>query len=119
LFGISTQKDAKISSLGRWVDNIWGWEVSCRRSFFEWEEQFSGDFCEVIALFAPVDRQGCWEWLGMTDEGFTVKATYWFLAACYNNAIQHTPLQEFVFHNYWRCAAPSKACAFSWQLLYR
>ncbi|MCI14824.1 putative non-LTR retroelement reverse transcriptase, partial [Trifolium medium] len=76
LFGIFTQKNAMISAMGTWVENQWRWELSWRRVLFVWEVDIQNELLELINLFVPTGQQDRWLWLGASDEGFTVHATY-------------------------------------------
>jgi hypothetical protein len=117
LFGISSQKDCTIASLGSWIDSRWCWNLEWRREFFEWEQPLSLQLAQVIDQFQPLLVEDSWRWRVNMEEGFRVKSCYDLLHNYSRNAEEIGPLKEFVFTNIWRCASPSKVCAFSWQLL--
>jgi hypothetical protein len=71
----------------------------------------------VIAQFQPTLVDDSWQWRENMEEGFTVKSCYDLLHKTFRVNEDIGPLKVFVFTNIWRCAAPSKVCAFSWQLL--
>ncbi|GAU45443.1 hypothetical protein TSUD_107350 [Trifolium subterraneum] len=58
-----------------------------------------------------------WLWLGEGIEGFTANSAFSLLETLVPNRIIPQPLEVLVFKNLWKSPAPSKVCAFSWQLL--
>jgi hypothetical protein len=117
LFTVSNMQDVVISDLGSWVDNQWIWDFQWRRNFFQWEQELNVQLILCIASFQPSDVDDVWLWRDNLEEGLTVKS-------CYNQLSGDTSLNNltdttgsFVFANVWKCAAPSKVCAFSWLLL--
>jgi hypothetical protein len=117
LYGISSQKEGTIASLGRWIDSRWCWNLEWRRQFFEWEQPLSLQLALVIDHFQPTLVDDSWHWRENMEEGFTVKSCYDLLHKTFRANEELGPLKDFVFSNIWCCAAPSKVCAFSWQLL--
>jgi hypothetical protein len=49
--------------------------------------------------------------------GFTVNSAYLLLVKEFNPPALPDTMLELVFKNLWKCGAPSKVCAFSWQLI--
>jgi hypothetical protein len=117
LFGISNQKEDTIASMGGWNDFQWVWNLEWRRQFFEWEQPLYQQLIQIIAQFQPTQQEDMWQWRENVEDGFTVKSCYDLLHRTFNVIAEIGPLKKFVFSNIWRCAAPSKVCAFSWQLL--
>jgi hypothetical protein len=117
LFGISTQKDEVIGNLGHIAHDVWVWNLQWRRSLFVWEEDQYGEFLNVITPFMPSDRIDTWLWLDGDIQGFTANSAYLLLAAEYIPPVERDLVFHFVFKNLWKCGAPSKVCAFAWQLL--
>jgi hypothetical protein len=72
---------------------------------------------EIVAPFAPSTEQDRWLWLGDEVIGFTVNSSYSQLVAEFINPLVPDPTRDFVFKKLWKCGAPSKVCAFSWQLI--
>ncbi|KAK2372069.1 hypothetical protein QL285_073251 [Trifolium repens] len=103
--------------MGSLVENQWRWDLQWRRSFFDWEETLRRQLEDVIELFHPLEQEDYWQWRDNGDEGFTVKSCYDRLRVDSTVGGAADPLLVFVFSNVWKCAAPSKVCAFSWQLL--
>jgi hypothetical protein len=117
LFNISNQQEELVFNMGSLVENQWRWDLQWRISFFDWEETLRRQLEEVIDLFHPLEHEDYWQWRGNGDEGFTVKSCYDRLCVDSSVGVAADPLVGFVFSNIWKCAAPSKVCAFSWQLL--
>jgi hypothetical protein len=103
--------------MGVLIDNRWNWNLIWRRNFFEWEEDLRVQLHEVIDSFMPAEREDSWLWRNIPDEGFTVNSCYELLCETFLLAGEKDPFSESVFSKVWKCVAPSKVCAFSWQLL--
>jgi hypothetical protein len=119
LYGISTQKEGLIANLGVWIDGGWRWNLEWRRHFFVWEQPLYLQLVNVIEQFQPNQREDVWNWRENVEDGFTVKSCYDLLYKTFRVDGEIDSLKKFVFSNIWRCAAPSKVCAFSWQLVLR
>jgi hypothetical protein len=117
LFGISMHRDDMIGNMGSWVDGDWQWELQWRRRFFAWEDEQYREFLEIIAPFRPSDDHDRWLWLGDSVQGFSANSAYLLLVAEFIPPVLGDPVMGFVFKYLWKCGAPSKVCAFSWQLL--
>jgi hypothetical protein len=117
LFEISCQKEGTIASFGSWSDLRWCWNIQWRRQFFVWEQPMCSQLYQVIAQFQPSLIDDSWHWKENMEDGFTVKSCYELLYKNFRVTADIGSLKEFVFSNVWRCAAPSKVCSFSWQLL--
>jgi hypothetical protein len=55
--------------------------------------------------------------MGDDSCGFSTNSAYLLLVAEYNPFVLPNQTLHFVFKNLWKCGAPSKICAFSWQLI--
>ncbi|KAK2401932.1 hypothetical protein QL285_051491 [Trifolium repens] len=117
LFSISMQQDEVVGNTGSWGENQWRWNLQWRRNLFQWEKTICRQLEQLIVLFHPLDQDDCWHWRENLDDGFTVKSCYELLCADSLMVGVLEPWQESVFSNVWKCPAPSKVCAFSWQLL--
>jgi hypothetical protein len=117
LFGISTQKEEVLCNMGILIEGRWHWNLQWRRDRFQWEEEQFREFSEIILPFNPVDVDDNWMWCGDGITGFTVKGAYLLLEKMVTQRRQLEPIEEFVFKRLWKCLAPSKVCAFSWQLI--
>ncbi|MCH80013.1 LINE-1 reverse transcriptase like, partial [Trifolium medium] len=117
LYGISTQQTDVIHSLGSFINGRWQWILAWRRQRFVWEEDQYREFVEVINSFVPTDDPDVWLWLGDGIQGFTVNSAFLLLENLVPNRRVLEPTEELVFDNLWKSAAPSKVCAFSWQLI--
>ena len=48
LFSLSSYKDAKVVELGKWINGSWEWQLTWRRSLFEWEKPLVSIFSRVF-----------------------------------------------------------------------
>jgi hypothetical protein len=103
--------------MGGWEDIGWEWNFEWRRQFFQWEQPLYQELRHFIAHFQPTHHEDMWQWRENKEDGFTVKSCYDLLHRTSRHTTDIGPLKKFVFTNVWKCAAPSKVCAFSWQLL--
>jgi hypothetical protein len=103
--------------MGRIELGRWHWDLHWRRNLFAWEEQQYRVFQEIIAPFVPSREHDKWLWLGDGLLGFTVNSAYGLLVAEYRPRLLRDPVMDLVFKHLWKCVAPTKVCAFSWQLL--
>ncbi|MCH94974.1 LINE-1 reverse transcriptase like, partial [Trifolium medium] len=117
IYGISNQKENTIASMGRWEGNMWRWDFHWRRNLFVWEEPIKTDFLELIHQFVPSESRDKWLWRENREHGFSVNECYVMLQQKFSVRRVMDPVDEFVFTKVWKCGAPSKVCAFSWQLL--
>jgi hypothetical protein len=118
IYGISNQKESTIFNMGRWVENTWSWEFDWRRNLFVWEEPIKAEFLDVINQFVPSERDDLWLWRENKDDGFSVKSCYDMLQNKFSLSSVLEPSEELAYSMIWKCGAPSKVCAFSWQLLW-
>jgi hypothetical protein len=117
LFGISMQKEEVISNLGSLIEGRWQWELLWRRNLFVWEEEQYRQFREIIDTFMPTIHNDSWLWMGDDLLGFTANSAFLLLVKEFNPPELMEATLEIVFKNLWKCGAPSKVCAFSWQLI--
>jgi hypothetical protein len=117
IFGISNQKTNTIFSMGSWVDGEWRWNFSWRRTLFVWEVPIFEEFLGVIHHFVPSGVEDKWVWRLNVDEGFSVHDCYDLLYRKFRDNTGVNWCDGYVFANIWKCGAPSKVCAFSWQAL--
>jgi hypothetical protein len=117
IYGISNQKSNTILSLGSWVDGVWSWNFSWRRNLFEWEVPMFEEFLGLIQHFVPAAHEDKWVWRMNVEDGFSVRDCYDLL---YRKFREHGGVDRcdgFAFEKIWKCGAPSKVCAFSWQAI--
>ncbi|MCH99933.1 putative ribonuclease H protein, partial [Trifolium medium] len=103
--------------MGSMEDIGWRWELTWRRNFFLREVSSYHEFLAVIGGFQLIDREDSWRWRSDPDEGYTAKSAYQIRISRHRHGNQPNQLQQFVFNNIWKSAAPSKVIAFSWQLM--
>ncbi|MCH84746.1 hypothetical protein A2U01_0005581 [Trifolium medium] len=72
----------------------------------------------AIDGFQPIAQEDCWRWRADPVAGFTAKSAYHILILLKIPVPQLNQLQQFVFNNIWKSAAPSKVIVFSWQLMH-
>jgi hypothetical protein len=75
------------------------------------------EFLEIIAPFMPSEQNDRWSWLNDDVLGFTTNSAYLLLVTEYIPPVLWDPAMLLAFKYMWKCEAPSKVCAFSWQLL--
>ncbi|GLU02749.1 hypothetical protein SLE2022_199870 [Rubroshorea leprosula] len=113
LYLLSTEKMKMCSEMGRRINGSWEWNLSWRRSLFEWEKE------EASELFNKIQnvqiKQGCrdtWEWAHSTNGKYSTNSAYAVLAKDERDASKST-----TFSRIWNSSLPSKVSAFNWQLL--
>jgi hypothetical protein len=117
LYGISLQKEEVIGNVGVVADGEWHWNLQWRRNLFVWEEVQYRDFLDAIETFVPSDQVDRWLWMGDDLYGFSANSAYLSLVIESNPFLVCDPVMKFVLNYLWKCGAPSKVSAFSWQLL--
>lgn len=77
LYHLSSNRGAKISDMGQWMEGAWRWEVRWRREPRERGREMVEELVETLTsirlIQGKVDR---WEWKGMTGGGFSVSKAY-------------------------------------------
>jgi hypothetical protein len=117
LFGISVQKDFFVCDVGGWEFGEWRWNLVWRRNFFVWEEQLLQDLLNLLAVARMSNMDDRWIWNPGSEDVFSVKSAYVFLdSLCYPRP-PLSSLESFVFKFIWKCGAPSKVSALSWQVV--
>jgi hypothetical protein len=117
IFGVSNKKTHSIFSIGVWNDGAWEWVFDWRKNLFAWEIPIFADFRDVINNFVSSAEADKWLLCVNRDNGFSVKNCYYLLYHHLSVPRILDRCDEFVFVNLWKSEAPSKACAFAWQLL--
>jgi hypothetical protein len=117
IFSVSNNKEGTVASMGVWEEGSWRWVFSWRREFFEWEIPIFREFLEAIQPFVPSTREDMWQWRANSDDGFTVKDCYFLLHKKFRIQCVLGPDSVFAFSKLWKSGAPSKVCAFVWQVL--
>jgi hypothetical protein len=116
LFGISVQKDFFVCDVGGWEFGEWRWNLVWRRNFFVWEEQLLQDLLNLLAVARMSNMDDRWICNPGSEDVFSVKSAYVFLdSLCYLRP-PLSSLESFVFKFIWKCGAPSKVSALSWQV---
>jgi hypothetical protein len=117
LFSISTQKEATVAEL--YANNESGHLIfMLQRRFFVWEEELLHQLRDLINPVTLSEAGDRWGWLPENGETYTVKSTF-SLVSGFSDLILHMhPCHSSAFNDIWKCPAPSKVCAFAWQLLH-
>jgi hypothetical protein len=117
LFLVSTQKDACVSEVGRWVSGVWEWDLKWRRNFFVWEEEGRDMLVNLLFPIQLATSNDEWKCHHVSGGMFSVRSIYRFLAGSIIPPIALEPdlVRDLGF--LWKSFAPSKIIVFSWQLL--
>jgi hypothetical protein len=114
----------RINEMGFMEGGGWEWDLLWRRDFFAWEEPIVQDLMAVIHGFSPTENEDRWIWKPDPANGITVKSYEYLDVMGRGTNNNHTDVvtngelfRRYVFSKIWKSAAPSKVCAFSWQLL--
>jgi hypothetical protein len=117
IYGISNQKTNTIFSMGSWEGEVWRWNFSWRRDPFTWEIPIKDDFLVLIHQFVPSVYEDKWVWRMNVEGGFSVHDYYELLFRSFRETHVVDWCEEVAFERVWKCGAPSKVCAFTWQVL--
>jgi hypothetical protein len=117
LFSISTQKEAMVTDL-YYNDNNEHWTFLWRRRFFIWEEELLDQLCALINPITLSDAGDRWGWIPEKGEDFTVSSTFSLISQFMETNLYVSLSYRPVFSAIWKCEAPSKVCAFAWQLIH-
>jgi hypothetical protein len=117
LFSISTQKEATVADL-YCRNNIDHWSLNWRRRFFVWEEELFGQFRELINPVTLSEAGDRWGWIPENEDAFTISSTFSLVSQLMESVLYVPLCLRSAFSIIWKCSAPSKVCAFGWQLLH-
>ncbi|GKV48357.1 hypothetical protein SLEP1_g55180 [Rubroshorea leprosula] len=113
VFVIPKEKSKLCSEMGRRINGLWEWNLSWRRSLFDWEKE------EAMELHNKIQNvqisQGCkdfWEWVHSKNGKYSTNSAYTLLTNDERDAAEKT-----TFIRIWNPILPSKISAFNWQLL--
>ncbi|XP_057809058.1 uncharacterized protein LOC131023530 [Salvia miltiorrhiza] len=117
LFQLSSNKEARIGDLGKWVEGKWMWDLSWRRELRAREMEMVQLLYSFIANFTLCAcEEDRWIWAASPDGVYTTKAAYSLIVESRREAT--APLSypaEFV--RVWKTKAPQKAILTAWRLL--
>jgi hypothetical protein len=117
LFSVSTSKDLLVSEAVAWEEGRWRWEVAWRRNLFGWELDLYHNMLESFRGISISEVEDKWIWTEDDDGIFSVKSCYNLLARLDSSFLQPSGFDSFVFKHIWKSLAPSKVCAFTWQVM--
>ncbi|KAK2429515.1 hypothetical protein P8452_43119 [Trifolium repens] len=103
--------------MGSWEGEVWRWNFSWRRDPFTWEIPIQDDFLVLIHQFVPSVYEDKWVWRMNVEGGFSVHDYYELLFRSFRETHVVDRCEEVAFERVWKCGAPSKVCAFTWQVL--
>ncbi|KAK7267401.1 hypothetical protein RIF29_20073 [Crotalaria pallida] len=76
-YSISNQKEEEIVNLGSWINGVWVWNLTWRRTLFDWEKVVLNELnilLENVAL--KQDSTDSWTWKAAVDGVYSVKSAY-------------------------------------------
>jgi len=112
LFSLSSCKDDKVAELGKWINGSWEWQLTWRRSLFEWEKPLVSLFLQGLQrLSVDLEENDSWVWKDGEFPIFTVNSTY----NCLRRA--HEGENVSMYKNFWRSKVVSSALVSSWRVL--
>jgi len=117
LFAVSNQKEAKVVDILKVTGTGNVWNLSWRRRFFVWEEDFLGDLMEDLNGHVVSGGADRWRWKLEEDGGFTVRSMYLKLLTVLFPTEPKGVEELKVFSQIWKSPVPSKVVAFSWKVL--
>ncbi|PNX99671.1 cysteine-rich receptor-like protein kinase, partial [Trifolium pratense] len=118
LFSLSNHKDNVVQDFLESEEGIRSWSFSWRRNLFQWEEDRVVVLKELLESATFTLEDDCWTWLPDEEGEFSVKSAYKFLLEELEPNVEVEGGLGIVLDKIWDSPAPSKAIAFSWQLLY-
>jgi hypothetical protein len=116
LFSVSVSKEISVAEARVQVDGLWCWKVDWRRVLFDWELDLYHNLLEVIGGVVLSEEGDRWIWAEDGDGNFSVKSCYNMLVRLETPALLPTGLENSTFLRNWKSSAPSKVCAFAWQV---
>jgi hypothetical protein len=111
--------DSSVSLLRDVSEGVIRWNFEWRRRLFFWEENLLTELREVIGQVVLSDKKDRRSWLPDSGGEFRVKSTHWTVVKLFVSMETEAPFESKAFVSLWKCLAPSKVLAFSWQLLDR
>jgi len=97
LFSLSSCKDAKVDELEKWINGSWEWQLTWRRSLFEWEKPLVCIFFQGLqGLSFDMEEKDSWVWKDGEFPIYTVKSSY----NCLRRAREGENV--FVYKMFWR-----------------
>lgn len=77
--------------MGPWEDNLWKWDMYCRRSRFVWEEIPHDDLITKLENIGLKLSKDAWIWHKGSNRTFSTNSAYWAIYEGYeDNQSQNT-----------------------------
>jgi hypothetical protein len=80
LFSVSSIQEAKVGSVGSWVNGRWCWAIAWRQNLFVWEDELRAKLMEILLGASLSMLEDKWVWLVEADGVFSVKSCYSLLS---------------------------------------
>ena len=95
-----------------WVNNVWVWDLSWRRSLFSWESDLVTQLLGVVHFSSPsLDSKDKWVWKDGDCIDYSVNSTYGFL----NGTLKEESSSLYNF--FWKIKALPLAHIIAWRVL--
>ncbi|GKV49208.1 hypothetical protein SLEP1_g55970 [Rubroshorea leprosula] len=113
LYLLSTGKDKECYQMGNTQDGSWQWNLTWRRTLFEWEKE------ESMKLQGIIDNvkitPGCpdkWQWIHSSDGHYSTKLAYLILTKEKSGSMEAKMSKKI-----WNPMLPTKIAAFNWRVI--
>ncbi|XP_045798020.1 uncharacterized protein LOC123892259 [Trifolium pratense] len=117
LFQKSTHKDACISNMGIWNNNMWSWKVNWMEALDDADIESLNELHQLLEQVRPnrasSDRR---RWSSNSDGSFSVRSTYMVLQDKRVDTTLDTNTMA-ALKRLWKNNVPSKVSVFGWRLL--
>lgn len=112
LFLLSSQKEASILEMGRWVGAAWVWDFKWERVLLDRELQRVVELERKTGGFSPkLGQRDKWVWVKDESGVYSVKSAY---ALIHDDSVAE---DSWVFNKLWKAKAPSGLIALAWRVL--
>jgi len=112
LFSICSAKDAKVTELGFWANDVWVWQLAWRRSSFDWEKPLVDQLSQVLLEAGLVQGVAdSWVWKVGGIHMFSVNSVYNHVRK--DCEVVSSP----IFSKLWGCKAVASVVLNAWKML--
>ncbi|GKU91159.1 hypothetical protein SLEP1_g5069 [Rubroshorea leprosula] len=110
---LSTGKDKECYQMGNTQDGTWQWNLSWRRTLFEWEKEESMKLQGIIdKVKITPGRPDKWQWIHSSDGHYSTKLAYLKLTEERTGSMEAKMSKRI-----WNPMLPSKIAAFNWRVI--
>ncbi|GMJ01970.1 hypothetical protein like AT4G29090 [Hibiscus trionum] len=112
IYNLAIEKSGPIAKFGRFVNEVWSWEICLRRELFECEKVVWAEFIPTLECGTP-GRFLCdgVRWKGVANGIYSVKNYCEILNDC-------NRVEDEVWAHVWSNSAPPKVEAFMWRMVH-